>query len=229
MKRFHAITESFLWGKTQQKIPPQKNKTRTLTNWKSVHNGTDTIAMKAAWMSHQIVGREWKLLIFLSLKSKEELLARGILSRIWLTNKQRWNFQLFQQSIFLILKSLLKVPILLPLQFGGILPKKAELGTNEELPPLPSLFASKDFLWSFLTNHCLPSEPPSPSTPDLLHLCTPGSITVPFLVAEVWTCPQSHQDLGHPELSLHLPTPQSIAAAKVWQNPSNKMNQFILL
>jgi len=35
--------------KHNKKSPHKKNKTRTLTNWKSVHNGTDTIAMNAAW------------------------------------------------------------------------------------------------------------------------------------------------------------------------------------
>lgn len=180
--------------------------------------------MKAAWMSHQIVGREWKLLIFLSLKSKEELLARGILSRIWLTRKQRWKFQLLQQSIFLILKSLLKVPVLLPLQSGGILPKKAELGTNEELPPLL----------------CLPPKiffgVSSPTAPFALRASKPPHT---WLAASLHTkqhyCPLScGRSLDVPTVTPGAgaprteSTPQPTAAVKAWQNPSNKMNPFVL-
>lgn len=75
MKRFHAVREFSMGEKYDKKIP-LKNKTRTLNNWKSAHNGTGTMAMNAAWMSHSIPGRALKLLIFLSLKSKENYLLK---------------------------------------------------------------------------------------------------------------------------------------------------------
>ena len=95
------------------------------------------------------------------------------------------------------LKKLLKGPNSVPTPVWGNFAKKSRIRHEWRVATHFPLFACKDFLWSFFTNHSIcPQSLQAPPTPDLLLLCMPSSITVPFLVAGAWTCSQSHHELG---------------------------------